>query len=256
MVNSSSVIPVQNNAGVLQKRNATFATTHWSVVLRAGNLESPQAAEALQDLCRAYWYPLYAFVRAHGYGPDEAEDLTQGFFERLLEKNLIHQANRDRGRFRSFLLTLLKHYVANEWKRVHREKRAGRLGVISFDQMDAEERYRWEPVETATPESIYERRWTLTLMNHVLSRLRREYRACEKEALFDRLKSTLLGENGARTYSALGAECNMTEGAVTMAVHRLRLRYRELLLEEICHTVAEPSEVEDEIHHMIATLTG
>jgi DNA-directed RNA polymerase specialized sigma24 family protein len=195
------VIPDEINGGPLQKRNATFATTHWSVVLRAGNLESPQAAEALEELCRVYWYPLYAFIRACGYGPDDAEDLTQGFFERLLQENLIHQAQRDRGRFRSFLLTLLKHYLANDWKRVHREKRGGCRGVISFDQMAAEERYRWEPVETVNPESIYERRWTLTLMSRVLARLRREYRACDKEVLFDRLKSTLSGESGARTDS-------------------------------------------------------
>lgn len=233
-----------------------FATTHWSVVLAAGGERSPEAHQALATLCETYWYPLYAYVRRRGYAAEDAQDLTQAFFAALLEKVYLRAADRERGRFRSFLLTALKRFLSKEWDRAHAQKRGGTHGPISLDVQSGETRYSLEPSHDWTPERIYERRWALTLLDQVMARLRQRYVADGKEQLFDLLKAFLTGESGAPPYSQAAAELAMTEGAVKVAVHRLRRRYRELLRSEIAQTVAHPGEVDDELRFLRAAVRG
>jgi RNA polymerase sigma-70 factor (ECF subfamily) len=237
-------------------RQSYFATTHWSVVLSAGQVASPQAATALEELCNTYWYPLYAFIRRKGQSPHDAQDLTQAFFARLLEKNYVAQADRERGRFRTFLLTALTHFLADEWDKGRRYKRGGDREIISFDAGSAEERYRLEPVDPRDAARLYERRWVTTLFDTVLSRLEREFLDSGKEALFNRLKGHLLAEDSSLSYAEVGAQLGLKEDAVKQAVHRMRRRYRELFREEIAQTVAGPAEVEDELRHLFAVLSG
>src|SRR5262245_22186752 len=190
-----------------------FATTHWSVVLAAGDTASPQAGVALAELCRTYWYPLYAFVRRKGYTPHDAEDLTQAFFARLLDKNYVAQADRERGRFRTYLLAALTHFLADEWDKARRLKRGGGREVISFDAASAEERYRLEPVDQLDAAKLYERRWVTTLFDKVLARLEGEFRDSGKGDLFDGLKSSLLAEEAGLSYAGLGARLGLKEDA-------------------------------------------
>jgi RNA polymerase sigma-70 factor (ECF subfamily) len=231
-----------------------FATTRWSLVLAAGQRSSPQSSAALATLCENYWYPLYAYVRRRGHGADEAQDFTQAFFARLLEKNDLAAADPGRGRFRSFLLTSLKHFLANEWDRNRAQKRGGCRSVLSIDFGTAEERYRAEPAHDLTPEKIFERRWALVLLENVLARLHDESAQAGKADSFDRLKGFLTGEQSAVTYGQLAAELNMSEGALKVAVHRLRRRYRELLRAEIEETVADPQEIDQEIRDLFSAL--
>src|SRR5882724_4375814 len=231
-----------------------FATTHWSVVLAARHKDSPEADAALAELCRTYWYPLYAFVRRKGYSPHDAQDLTQSFFARLLEKNYVAHADRERGRFRTFLLAALNHFLADEWDKTQRLKRGGSREIISFDAASAEERYRMEPIDQLDAAKLYERRWVTTLFDQVLARLEDESRDSGKGQLFDGLKSSLLAEDSGSSYAQLGARLGLKEGAVKQAVHRMRRRYRELFREEIAQTVAAPGEVEDELKHLFAVL--
>jgi len=233
-----------------------FSTTHWSVVLRAGTTDSASAAPALEQLCRNYWYPLYAFVRRKGHSPHDAQDLTQAFFARLLEKNYVAQADRERGRFRTFLLAALTHFLADEWDKARRLKRGGGREVISFDAASAEERYRLEPIDQLDAAKLYERRWVTTLFDQVLARLEKEFRDSGKGGLFDQLKGSLLAEEPALSYAAVGAQLSLTESAVKQAVHRMRRRYGELFREEIAQTVAGPGEVEEELKHLFAVLSG
>jgi len=233
-----------------------FSTTHWSVVLRAGTTDSASAAPALEQLCRTYWYPLYAFVRRKGHSPHDAQDLTQAFFARLLEKNYVAQADRERGRFRTFLLAALTHFLADEWDKARRLKRGGGREVISFDAASAEERYRLEPIDQLDAAKLYERRWVTTVFDQVLARLEKEFRDSGKGGLFDQLKGSLLAEEPALSYAAVGAQLSLTESAVKQAVHRMRRRYGELFREEIAQTVAGPGEVEEELKHLFAVLSG
>lgn len=233
-----------------------FATTHWSVVLSAGEISSPQAATALEELGNTYWYPLYAFVRRKGHSPHDAQDLTQAFFARLLEKNYVAQADRQRGRFRTFLLTALAHFLADEWDKGRRLKRGGGRELISFDATSAEERYRLEPVDRSDAARLYERRWVTTLFDAVLSRLEREFLDSGKGELFNGLKGCLLAEDSGLSYADLGTRLGMKEDAVKQAVHRMRRRYRELFREEIAQTVAGPDELEDELKHVFAVLSS
>ncbi len=233
-----------------------FVPTRWSVVLAARQEDSPQAQEALATLCQTYWYPLYAFVRRQGHSPPDAQDLTQEFFARLIEKQYLARIQREGGRFRSFLLTALKRFLANEWDRARAQKRGGRQTLLSIDTDSAETRYRLEPAHELTPERIYERHWAQTLLEQVLARLRDEYMAGGKGELLERIQSSLSQPRGAVPYAEIASELGMTEAAVKMAVQRLRARYRELLRVEIGHTVTEPSEVEDEIRHLFATFSG
>ena len=231
-----------------------FATTRWSLVLAAGQRSSPQSSAALATLCENYWYPLYAYVRRRGHDADEAQDFTQAFFARLLEKNDLAAADPERGRFRSFLLASLKHFLANEWDRNRAQKRGGCRSVLSIDFGTAEERYRAEPAHDLTPEKIFERRWALVLLENVLARLHDESAQAGKADSFDRLKGFLTGEQPAVTYGQLAAELNTSEGALKVAVHRLRRRYRELLRAEIEETVADPQEIDQEIRDLFSAL--
>ncbi len=231
-----------------------FATTHWSLIAAARDGSASQARAALAALCAAYWYPLYAFIRRQGHNADEAQDLTQGFFARLLEKDFLAAIDRDKGRFRSFLLAACKHFLANEHDRAHAQKRGGGREPLSLDFHTAEGRYGLEPADTLTPERLFDRQWALTLLDQVLARLRTEFRQADKAALFERLKGFLMGEKSTTPYAQLAAELGMTEGAVKVAVHRLRRRYRDLLQEEIGRTVRDPAEVKEEIADLFAAL--
>ena len=233
---------------------AWFATTRWTVVLSAGDSSSPHAATALESLCRAYWYPLYAYVRRRGHSPADAQDLTQEFFAQLLEHDWIARADRHKGRFRSFLLMAMNRFLANEWDRAKTLKRGGRVRVVPLALETAETRYAHEPADTCTPEQVFEKQWALALLESVLSRLREEYAKDGKAVLFDTLKSCLVGSRETQPYAAVAAELHMTEGAVKVAVCRLRERYRERLKEEIAHTVASPAEVEEELRHLFRSL--
>jgi RNA polymerase sigma-70 factor (ECF subfamily) len=233
-----------------------FAATRWTVVLTAGHGSSPQAGRALEELCRTYWYPLYAYVRRRGHSPHEAEDLTQECFARLLAKNYLADVHREKGRFRSFLLASLKHFLANEWDRARAVKRGGGQPLLSLDVQTAETRYRSEPADDLTAEKLLDRQWALALLDQVLARLQAEFVADGKEKQFDELKVLLTEGKGATSYAAVAARLGTTEGAAKVAVHRLRRRYRELLREEISHTVATPAEIEEEIRHLFAAFAS
>jgi RNA polymerase sigma-70 factor (ECF subfamily) len=227
-----------------------FHTTRWSLVLAAGQPESTASREALSTLCRIYWYPLYAYARRQ-VSHAEAEDLTQGFFAQLLEKDYLRVADPERGKFRSFLLTAFKHFLSKERDRAGALKRGGGSQVLPLDFQTGEERYSREPAHQATPERIFERRWALALLDRVLARLREEFEQGGKQRLFECLKFCLTGEkNPGKSYEELGEELAMTEGAIKIAVHRLRRRYQELLREEIAQTVATPEDVEEELRDL------
>ena len=233
-----------------------FATTRWSQVLAAGQAHTGDSREALARLCESYWYPLYAYVRRWGYDADQAQDLTQAFFATLLEKHYLRAADPARGRFRSFLLASLKHFLSNERDRAGAAKRGGRATVVPLEFENAEGRYSREPADTETPETIYERRWAMTLLDRTLARLRREYEAGGKQALFGRLEGHLTGDQEALPYADLCAELKMSEGAIKVAMHRMRRRFGALLREEIGETVSDPDEVDDEIRELFRALRG
>jgi RNA polymerase sigma-70 factor (ECF subfamily) len=223
-------------------------------VLAAGQTATADSREALELLCRSYWYPLYAYVRRRGYPPADAQDLTQGFFCLLLEMDSLSRVQRSKGKFRSFLLASMNHFLANEWDRQQTLKRGGGLKWVSLDDETAENRYRLEPATNLTPEKIYERRWVLTLLDQALRRLREENTAAGKDLHFDSLKHLLSDEAGDGAYAELAGQLDMTPGAVAVAVHRLRQRYRELVREEIARTVASPADLEEELNHLFAAL--
>jgi RNA polymerase sigma factor (sigma-70 family) len=236
-------------------RASLFATTHWSVVLQAGQEESPQAAEALDQLCRTYWYPLYAYVRRQGHAPEDAQDLTQAFFAHLLSKDFLRGVGPEKGRFRSFLLTCLKHFLADEWKKAHTAKRGGAGAELLLDWEAAERRYAIEGRVETTPESLYERRWAIGVLDHALDRLRAEAVASGRQAVFDQLQRCLLGERTTEDYAQLGARLGLSETAVKVTVHRLRQRYRELLRDQVAQTVTRPQEIEDEMHYLLEVVS-
>ncbi len=231
-----------------------FATTHWSVVLRAGDSRSPESADALERLCRAYWYPLYAFVRSTGQGPAEAQDLTQEFFARLLEKKWLAQANPDRGRFRTFLLAALKHFLANEWHRAQTLKRGGGSKFIDLAELDAEARFALEPRDNSSPESLYDRRWAMTLIGRTQDRLREEMIAAGEGGRFDALEPTLIGDRVEAGYQGLAVRLGASEAAVKSMVLRLRRRFRALLLGEIAETLNEGVDVEAELRELLRAI--
>ncbi|MBL9140000.1 MAG: RNA polymerase sigma factor [Verrucomicrobiales bacterium] len=236
---------------------AGFHTTHWSVVLAVRDQNNPLAHQALSALCEAYWYPLYAFVRRQGKSPGDAEDLTQSFFARLLEKKVLDTVNPEGGRFRSFLLSSLKNFLANEWDRVKAQKRGGDKVILSLDEELAESRYEVEPADSATPESLFEKRWAMTLLDQVLVQLRREFVAGEKADHFDALKAFLSSPDPKEcSYAEAAGRTGLKEATVRVAVHRLRRRYGELLRAEIANTVASPDDVEDELRHLVRVLAG
>lgn len=232
--------------------STSFATTRWSLVLAAADADAPDSRRALAELCAAYWYPLYAFLRRQGCGADEARDHTQEFFARLLEKDYLRVVDRARGRFRSFLLAACQHFLANERDKARAQKRGGGRLHVPIDFGDAEKRYGHEPAHFLTPERLFQRRWALTLLDKVLHRLRLEMAESGRDAVFSQLKDTLTGSS--IPYAHLAEQLGMTEGAVKVAAHRLRKRYRELLRQEIERTVDCETEVEDEIRSLFAAL--
>jgi RNA polymerase sigma factor (sigma-70 family) len=227
-----------------------FAQTDWFMVAAAGQRASAESRAALEKLCGIYWYPLYAFVRRQGYGPEDAQDLTQEFFARLIEKNSISFADRDRGKFRSFLLTSLKHFLVNEWEKARAAKRGGGQ-VISWDQQSAEARYLSEPRDSLSPDKLYERRWAAAVLDHVLKQLRVEYVTAGKDQLFQAMKDVLLGEKSEVPYETLCKRLGMSEGALKVAVYRLRQRYKDLLQAEVAQTVDNPAEIDDEVRYLL-----
>ncbi|MEO7166232.1 MAG: sigma-70 family RNA polymerase sigma factor [Chthoniobacterales bacterium] len=239
--------------GDTQHGAMAFATTHWSVVLEAQG-ESPAAQEALETLCRIYWRPLYAFVRRQGCGHEEAQDLTQGFFASLFERESLNAVRKEKGRLRSYLLKALKYFLADERRRAMAIKRGKGQRLIPLDELRTEGQTGIEPADPVTAEMIYERRWASTLLERVLSRLKDEYRTAGNAKLFDLLKQLLPDEPGAPSQAEIAAQLGMTENAIRQAFYRFRQHYQSLLREEIAHTVATPGDIEDELRHLIAVV--
>jgi RNA polymerase sigma factor (sigma-70 family) len=233
--------------------SSQFPTTRWTLVIAAGDPHRKEARAALVSLCENYWYPLYAYLRRRGHPADQAQDLTQEFFTRVLEGRYLDRADPEKGRFRSFLLTCLKFFVADEGDRERAQKRGGGQ-LISLEFSSGEEHYQREPAHDETPERIFERRWALSVLDRVVENVRKEFVQHGQPEHFDRLKVFLLGQSDA-PYAALAREMNTSEGALRVAIHRLRKRYRELFRQEIADTVADPSEVESEIRYLAAVLT-
>jgi len=230
-----------------------FTTTQWSVVLNAQG-ESPSAKEALEKLCRIYWWPLYGFIRRQGYSPEVSQDLTQGFFAMLLERRDLDAVRREKGRLRSYLLASLKHYVAKAHRREMAIKRGEGKPLVPLQELMARERADLEPADQLSADRIYERRWALTLLEEVLSRLEMEYQAAGSSKLFDHLKQLLSDDPDRPSQAQIARELGMNENAVKQALHRLRQRYRLLLRDEIAQTVAAPGDVEDELRYFISVL--
>jgi RNA polymerase sigma-70 factor (ECF subfamily) len=256
VVKSLPVTPAEPNAGEAPARNATFATTHWSVVLAAGADNPTRARAALEQLCTVYWYPLYVFLRRRGHQPADAEDLVQGFIAHLLERRFFQAADPDKGRFRSYLLASLNHYVADTASRAGCLKRGAGKPLLSLDAAAAEHRYALEPADPSSPEQLFERRWALTLLDTVLQRLETEAAESGRTNLFRQIKGVLQGDRGQVPYAQLTPRLGMSEAALTMTVHRLRRRYRELVREEIAHTVSRPVEIDEEMRHLFRVLGG
>lgn len=232
---------------------STFPTTWWTLVIAAADSGRPEARSALESLCETYWYPLYAYVRRRGYPADQAQDLTQEFFVRVMEGRYLDRADREKGRFRAFILTSLKFFLSDESDRSRAQKRGGGR-LLSFEMSSGEARYQREPAHDETPERIFERRWALSVLERVVDRLRSEFVQHGRVEHFDRLKSFLLAQSDT-SYAALAAEMGKSEGALKVAVHRLRKRYRDLFRQEIAETLADGEDVESEIRHLASALT-
>ncbi len=231
-----------------------FATTHWSVVLAAGRDDSPQATEALEKLCRAYWYPLFIYIRRQNHDFHDAKDLTQAYFERLLEKKYLGQIDREKGKFRSFLLASLKHFLSDQRDHQRAAKRGGGKVLLSLDAETAEDRYRLEPVSEMTAERIFDRRWALTVLDEARDKLREEYGAAGKAELFENIRIFEAGDSGLPTYAKVAVGLGITESAVKAIAHRLRQRFRELVRAEVAQTVARRMDVDEEIRHLLSVI--
>ena len=231
-----------------------FRTTHWSNILAAGGEGTAGATTALEELCAVYWYPLYAHVRRRGYSPEDAQDLTQGFFASLLTTDFLDGIHPENGKFRSFLLAALNHFLAKDWRKLQAIKRGGGCAHFSLDAGEAEERYRLEPIDGASPEKIYERQWALTLLERSLLRLDREYSQADRADLFEALKGMLSGAPDQERYMEIARRLEMSEAAVKKAAQRLRDRYRELLREVVGETVSDSSQVDEELRHLVQAL--
>ncbi|HRI11923.1 MAG TPA: sigma-70 family RNA polymerase sigma factor [Verrucomicrobiota bacterium] len=231
-----------------------FATTHWSVVLTAGQSNPSRANLALEELCQTYWYPLYAYVRRRGYSAHDAQDLTQGFFACLLERQSLANADPHKGRFRSFMLGAMNYFLASEGAKLQTQKRGGGHQMLPLDLAAAEQRFDLESADHAAPDNAFDKEWATALLDKVLSQLEQDYRREQKIQLFDTLKQTLAGARESQPYATLAAQLNMNEGAVKTAVHRLRKRYRELLQAEIANTVTSPEEVKTEMSYLFKVM--
>lgn len=238
----------------IEEARDQFATTRWSVVLAASRRSPEDSRRALASLCESYWFPLYAYVRRRVPDADEARDLTQAFFAELLEKDYVSTAAPERGRFRAFLLTAFKHFLSKQWKKAKAQKRGGGRSAIPLDFEAADARCNLDPSGGMTPEQLYHRQWAVNLLDQIMNRLEAECAQTGKEKQFEQLKGFLIGDHAGRTYAAVAEELNMTEGAAKMAAHRLRVRYRELLRDQIAGTVPGPRDVDDEIRELFATL--
>ncbi|HEY5040506.1 MAG TPA: sigma factor [Verrucomicrobiae bacterium] len=230
-----------------------FPPTRWSLVLAATRPDAPETAAALEAICRAYWYPLYAYVRRCGQPPHDAQDLTQEFFRRLLEKRWLNSADREKGRLRSFLIVALKNFMSKEWRRASAQRRGGAQSPAQFDTALAETQYTAD-ISSLAPDETYDRQWALTMLNLTVERLRAEFTAAEKPGSFDALKGCLLAARGTIDYAALAAQLGVNEGAARVAAHRLRKRFREIFREEISRTLADGSDVDGELRHLAAAL--
>jgi RNA polymerase sigma-70 factor (ECF subfamily) len=224
-------------------------------VLAAGEGDSEPARSALESLCQAYWYPIYVYVRRKGHGPDDSQDLTQEFFAQLISKDHVRLADRKKGKFRTFLLATLDYFLAREWSRAHRQKRGGQFLFVSLDQLAPEERYRLEPADNDTPEKKFLRQWALTLLGHTMNALQKECEADGKAAMFREVKGLLSGERDEGAYARISQNLSMSEGAVRVAVHRLRQRYGKLLRDHIAETVGEAREVDEEMGYLKEALS-
>jgi RNA polymerase sigma-70 factor (ECF subfamily) len=233
-----------------------FATTHWSVVLSAGRSDTTRGQLALEQLCKAYWYPLYAYARRRGHSSHDAQDLTQAFFVCLLERESLANADRTRGRFRSFMLGAMNYFLANEWAKMQTQKRGGGRPILSLDLAAAEERFDREPAGPMTPDRTFDKEWATALLDKVLNHLEEEFRRENKVHLFDALKQTLAGPRESQPYAELAERLGMNEGAVKTAVHRLRKRYRQLLEAEIAHTVTCATEAKAELSYLLKVVSG
>jgi RNA polymerase sigma factor (sigma-70 family) len=246
--------PINQFADGAKSAAGAFSTTHWSVVLQAGQDDSLDTTAALDRLCQSYWYPLYVFVRRKGYSPPDAQDLTQEFFARFLEHKYVGLADQSRGKFRTFLIRSLEHFLVNEWNKACAAKRGGSRPVISWDEQEAESRYLAEPAKDLAPDKVFEKRWAMSLLETALAHLEEEFSAAHKREIFAALKVCVWGEETSASYQQLGAQLGMAEGAVKGTVHRLRQRYRELLRAEVAQTVATSAEVDEELRHLAAVL--
>lgn len=243
------------NASGKNSEQRVFATTQWSLVVAAAKKDSQvDSGEALEQLCGNYWYPLYAYVRRRGFSADESSDLTQAFFAQLLEKNSIEHADPDRGKFRTFMLTSLKNFISNQWRSEQAQKRGGHLKKISLEIARGEEKYALEPVESVTPEKLFDRRWAMTLLTTTFDKLQTEYEKNNRQSLFEKIKPYLVGNNDKVPYKDVSDALGITENAVKVAVHRLRKRCGVLLREEIAQTVSSEEEIDEELRDMFATL--
>jgi RNA polymerase sigma-70 factor (ECF subfamily) len=232
-----------------------FVTTRWTMILSAARNSSPNSAKALADLCQSYWYPLYAFVRRQGYSREDAEDLVQGFFARLMEADSLAKVSAEKGRFRAFLLASMKHFTANEWDRSQRIKRGGGVKHLSLDWQAADDRFHLDPPDPITPDQLYDREWALALLEQVVTRLQCECEATGKSALFEQAKGYLMLGESVTPYADASARLGIDEGAVRVAVHRLRKRYRELLRESIAQTLDDPAQVADELQSLLVAIS-
>ncbi len=243
------------NASQSASSDDQFARTRWTVVLSAGRKSSPQSDHALAELCQLYWYPLYSYVRRRGHSREDAEDLVQSFFTLFLQKNYLERVSQERGRFRAFLLACLKHFLANEYDRAGRQKRGGELQQVSLDWQDADSRFHLEPRDDATPDRAFDRAWALALLERVIKRLREECAAEGKLELFEQAKGYLMLGESAIPYARAAQALALDEGALRVAVHRLRKRYRWLLRDEIAQTLVDPAQIAEELRSLQAALT-
>ena len=251
-------MPVKNSDQQFINPQGRFNSTQWSLVLAAAERSTPASENALSSLCAAYWTPLYAYIRRLGYEVPEAQDMTQAFFTRLLEKNYLADVKREKGKFRTFLLTSLNHFLANEWDRKQAQKRGGNVTIIPLEMDSAEGYYRTDKADHLTPEKLFERRWALTMIDHALKRLEEEFTASGKARIFNSLKVFLTGADGELTYNQAANELGMSESAIKSAVHRLRRRFRELMRAEIAQTIMRPDspdEIDAEIRSLLSALS-
>lgn len=237
-------------------RAAAFATTHWSAVLSVGRRDSPAAKAALEELSRTYWYPLYAFLRRTGNKPEDAEDLVQGFFLYLLEGEVLRSVEREGGRFRSFLLVTLKHFVSDQKDKARAQKRGGSRHVISWDLVEAEQRFEREASKDASPDRLFDRRWASALLDRSMERLRQECMASGKGKLFDQLKGFVSGDRTRVSYAEAAAQADLSLSALKSAIFRLRQRYHELVREEVGQTLANPGELKDELRYLLSLFSS